>query len=74
MLEMVLAFFWYPDGPAPPLETESDAALSLGLLRVGSTPAVVGTEGLLVGVSDSSTVLTALTGKLYILPSVRPLT
>ena len=61
-LELVLGFFWYPDGPAPPLETESDSALSLGLLRVGGTLAVVGTEGLcpawllvplVVGVEDT---------------------
>ena len=45
-LELVLGFFWYPDGdgPAPPLEMESDSAMSLDLLRVGGTLAVVGVE------------------------------
>ena len=60
--ELVLGFFWYPDGPAPPLEMESDSALSLDLLRVGGTLIVVGTEGLcpawllvplVVGVEDT---------------------
>ena len=52
-LELVLGFFWYPDGPAPPLETESDSAMSLDLLRVGGTLAVVGVEGMLVGEEDT---------------------
>ena len=55
-------FFWYPDGPAPSLEKESDSAMSLDLLRVGGTLAMVGTEGLctawllvplVVGVEDT---------------------
>ena len=48
MLDIVLAFFWYPDGPASPLEMESDSAIveSRVLFRVGGTEAVVGMEGL----------------------------
>ena len=48
MLDIVLAFFWYPDGPASPLEMESDSAMveSRVLFRVGGTEAVVGMEGL----------------------------
>ena len=48
MLDIVLAFFWYPDGPASPLEMESDSAMveSRVLFRVGGTLAVVGMEGL----------------------------
>ena len=48
VLEIVLAFFWYPDGPASPLEIESDSAMvdSRDLFRVGGTLAVVGMEGL----------------------------
>ena len=56
-LELVLGFFWYPDGPAPPLETESDSAMSLDLLRVG-TLAVVGVEGLLVSLIVEDTGVT----------------
>ena len=64
MLDIVLAFFWYPDGPASPLEMESDSAMveSRDLFRVGGTLAVVGIEGLrparllvplVVGVEDT---------------------
>ena len=51
-------FFWYPDGPAPSLEKESDSAMSLDLLRVGGTLAVVGVEGLLVSLIVEDTGVT----------------
>ena len=47
MLETVLGFFCWPEGPASSLDTESDSARveSLGLFRVGGTLAVVGAAG-----------------------------